>query len=183
MFWKKRNHLSELPVSHQKVETEEAVYPYPERECWLYISSKYKEILFVPLGRVDKWHSRELDEVLVRDWPMNIGELQECIEQTLNNWKDPVPQQKVDKDHWPSFNSSKARTQHSFHVDYVQILLTTDLERSYQEGEVERILVKAAPFDWNDDNYLLIGRNHLIETQVAQVVLDIINACEKIRTA
>ena len=60
--------------------------------------------------------------------------------------------------------------------------LTTDLERKYGQGEVERILVKASPKNWTDDNYKLIGKNHLMETQVAQVVIDIFKACEKIRT-
>jgi hypothetical protein len=181
MFWKNRNKIPEpLELEVDKGEKREA-FPFPERHCWLYISSKYKEILFVPMGKIDPWRSSELDSVVVKEWPMNIGELQDAIQETLDKWIDPIDENKPSNDNWHSFNKSKAKTQRSFKVDYVQMSLTTDLEREYKQGEVERIIVKASPIDWNGDNYKLVGKNHLVETQVAQVVLDIFSACERIR--
>lgn len=60
--------------------------------------------------------------------------------------------------------------------------LATDMDREYEQGEVDKIIVKATPVDWTEDTYKLIGENHLVETKFAQVVVDIYNACEKIRT-
>lgn len=182
MFWKNKNKISEPLEFEHSVEKKREAFPYQERHCWLYISSKYNEILFVPMGKIDPWKSRELDSIVVKDWPINIGELQDMIQETLDKWTDPVADIKPSNDNWHSFNSSKAKTQKSFQVEYVKMSLTTDLEREYGQGEVERILVKASPKNWTDDNYKLVGKNHLIETQVAQVVIDIFNACEKIRT-
>lgn len=182
MFWKNKNKIPEPLEFETKVEKKSEDFPYRERHCWLYISSKYNEILFVPMGKIDPWSSSELDSIIVKDWPLNIGELQDLIQETLDKWTEPVDDIKPSNDNWHSFNASKSKTQKSFQVDYVQLSLKTDMEREYGQGEVERILVKATPKNWNHDNYKLIGKNHLIETQVAQVVIDIFNACEKIRT-
>ena len=133
------------------------------------------------MGRIDPWKSRELDTIVVKEWPLNIGELQDTIQETLDKWIDPVDDIKPSNDNWHSFNKSKAKTQNSFNVDYVQMCLTTDMGREYGQREVERIIIEASPKKWHEDNYKLIGRNHLMDTQVAQVVIDIYNACEKIR--
>lgn len=182
MFWKNKNKISEPLKFEANVEGNREAFPYLERHCWLYISSKYNEILFVPMGKIDPWKSRELDSIVVKKWPLNIGGLQEAIQETLDKWTDPVEDIKPSNNNWHSFNKSKAKTQRSFHVDYVQMSLTTDMEREYGQGEVERIVIKASPKNWLEDNYKLIGWNHLLHTQVAQVVIDIFNACEKIRT-
>lgn len=182
MFWKKKIKVSEpLYFEAAKNEYREA-FPYPERHCWLYISDKYKEVLFVPMGKIDQWKSKELDSIIVGEWPMSIGDLQKNIIQTLDKWQDPVENVEPSIENWHSFNISKARSQKSFKVDYVQISLTTDMEREYGQSEVERIVVKASPFDWTEDRYNLIGKSHLLETQVSQVVIDIYKACDKIRT-
>lgn len=181
MFWKNKNKTPESLNFRNKKENKRDPFPYPERHCWLYMSSKYNEILFVPMGKIDPWRSCELDSVIIKEWPINIGELQDTIRETLDKWTDPVSNVKLSNDNWHSFNASKAKTQKSFQVDYIQMSLTTDMEREYGQGEVERILVKASPKNWTDDNYKLVGKNHLMETQVAQVVIDIFNACEKIR--
>jgi len=182
MFWKNKNKIPEPLEFEANVEKKREAFPFQERHCWLYISSKYGEILFVPMGKIDPWRSSELDSIVVKEWPLNIGELQYLIQEALDKWTDPVPDIKPSNDNWHSFNASKAKTQKSFQVDYVQMSLTTDLESEYGQGEVERIIVKASPKNWTDDNYKLVGKNHLLETQVAQVVIDIFNACEKIRT-
>ncbi|MBI3259510.1 MAG: hypothetical protein HYZ54_08575 [Ignavibacteriae bacterium] len=181
MFWKK----SKLPKPTQFVKDEGGLredFPYPERYCSIYISEKHKEIVFVPMGRIDPWKSRELDSVIVKEWPLNIGELQDCIQTTLDKWKDQVDDIEPGNKLWYSLNNSKAKTQHSFRVDYVHLTLTTDMDRKYGQGEVERITVKASPFDWSEVRYKLVGTNHLMETQIAQLVIDISKACEKIRT-
>jgi hypothetical protein len=180
MFWK-NNKSKPLEFGSEEKKKRES-FPYPERQCWLYISSKYKEILFVPMGKVDAWKTSELDSIIIKEWPLNIGDLQEAIQLTFDRWLESVPDTNPSNENWHSFNKSKAKTQRSFRVDYVQMSLTTDLEREYGEGEVERILVEAYPKNWFEDNYKLVGKNHLMETQVAQVVIDIFKACEKIRT-
>jgi hypothetical protein len=181
MFWKKKNEIPEPLHFELNKEGKRGRFPFPERHCWLYISYKYTEILFVPMGKIDSWKSCELDSVVVKEWPMNIGELQHSIQETLDKWKDSVTDVNPSNDNWHSFKASKAKTQKSFQVDYVQVSLTTDMEREYAQDEVERILVKASPKNWQNDSYKLVGKNHLLETQVAQVVMDIFNACEKIR--
>lgn len=178
MFWKKK-YIKQANKSADEISDNH--YPHAKRNCWLYISDKYKEVLFVPMGNVDPWMSREINKVLIKPWPLNIGELQDGIEQTLNNFEESVPENKNSNESWYSYRNSKAKTQRSFKVDYVQILLETDLERSYGPQEVERITVKASPKDWNEDGYKIIGNSHLLETQVAQKVLDIYSACERIR--
>lgn len=181
MFWKRKSKLPAPLEFDQKENKTREPFPYSERYCWLYISSRYEEILFVPMGKIDAWKSRELDAVVAKKWPLNIGELQDTIQETLDKWIDSVPDVNPSNDNWHSYNSSKAQTQKSFQVDYVQIRLTTDMERDYGPSELERIIVNASPQNWETDNYQLIGKSHLLETKVAQIVLDIFSACEKIR--
>ncbi len=182
MFRKSKNKRPEPPVLESHEMRNKEAFPFPERQCWLYISSKYKEVLFVPMGKIDKWKSRELNSVVSKQWPVNIGDLQDLIQETLDKWTDPVEDTEPSNDNWYSYNASKAKTRKSFEVEYVQMRLTTDMEREYGHGEVERIIIKASPKNWLDDNYKLVGKNHLMETQVAQVVIDVFSACEKIRT-
>jgi hypothetical protein len=176
MFW---NKISDFFGLGNKTKAE--THPYAGRHCWLYISSRYKEILFVPMGKVDPWMSRELDAVIVKPWPISIGELQDTIQATLDNCKSPVEKLEPSKDRWFSLKASKAKTQQSLKVDYVLMRLFTDLERPYAKGEVERIKVSAAPFG-QSGTYRLTGETHLSETRLAQIVLDIFSACETIRT-
>lgn len=182
MFWRNKSKISE-PIdfkSDNKVKRE--ALPFPQRRCWLYISSKYKEVIFVPMGKTNTGMSYELNSVVVKEWPLNIGELQQTIHETLDKWTKSIVEITPSKNNWHSFNASKAKTQQSFQIDYVQMSLTTDIEKGYEQCEVERIIVTASPKDWQKDNYKLINIAHLTETLVAQIVLDIFNACEKIRT-
>ena len=64
---------------------------YPERSCWIYLSEKYNEILFVPIGIITEWTFRELDKVIVREWPLKISELQKCVNLTLDNFEKKSP--------------------------------------------------------------------------------------------
>jgi hypothetical protein len=72
-------------------------------------------------------------------------------------------------------------SQKSFESEYICLRLETDLSRGYGDGEVERIKVSAIPTSLID-SYSLIGYGHLFDTNVAQIVLDIFNACVKIRS-
>ena len=135
MFWKSKNRRPESLELGTKAEEKRESFPY-ERHCWLYVSSKYNKILFVPM--------RELDSVSSKEWPLTIRKLHDMIQETLDKWTDPVSVVLPSNDNWHSFNNSKAK-------------------------------------NWTDDHYKLAGKNHLIETQVGQVVIDIFNACGKIR--
>lgn len=182
MFWKKKVKLPEPLEFGLNSDEKRERFPYRERYCWIHISSKYDEIVFVPMGKIDHWKFREQDSVIVKKWPLNIGELQNTIQLTLDQWLDSVPDVESSNENWHSFNRSKAKTQRSFQTDYVDIRLATDMAREYGQNEVERIIVEASPKNWTDDSYKLIGRDHLIETRIAQLIIDIFKACEKIRT-
>ena len=91
-----------------------------------------------------------------------------------------LDQQTSTEGKWPSFDCSKAKSQRSFETDYVTFRLETDLTRSYREHEVERIKVRAQPTIL-DNTYSLNGCGHLLDTKIAQIVLDIFEACLKIR--
>lgn len=134
------------------------------------------------MGEIDPWKSRELEEVIAEKWPINIEKLQDLIDRTLDNWKSSVNDIKSSKENWHSYNTSKAKSQRSFKVDYVPINLRTNVDRQYGEKEAERIIVESSPKNWIEDNYKITGEEHLLDTQIAQLVLDVFNACEKIRT-
>ncbi|MBO6514965.1 MAG: hypothetical protein JJ975_00255 [Bacteroidia bacterium] len=182
MFWKRKREFTGEgdaefdELTHRKEREIDQV-----RQCTLFISSKYKEIIFVPIGEVESFMHRELDSVVVKPWPMSIGELQEEIENTLNKYQNRVADLPPSNQTWYSLNASKAKSQRSFKVDYIDVNLFTDTHRPYGEGEVERIRVDAAPKDRLQNSYVLTGVSHLLETGVAQTVIDIFNACEKIR--
>tara|TARA_R100000935_G_scaffold3803_1_gene9470 strand:- start:1398 stop:1949 length:552 start_codon:yes stop_codon:yes gene_type:complete len=178
MFWnqkKKENPTSELnEKSEQKT-------PYSEKSCWIYLSEKYKEILFVPIGIMTEWTFRELDNVIVKEWPLKIGELQKCVNITLDNFKQNVTEIENNNDNWFSFKNSKAKSQRSFNEDYIQFQLKTDFSREYADGEVERFNVKSSPRPWDKDRHYIIGTAHLVDTDIAQLILDINKDCQKIR--
>lgn len=160
----------------------ESHFPYEKRMCWIYVSDRYEQMLFVPMGKIDPWRYQELENVIVKDWPMEFGELQSCIEVALDSFGQIVEDGNSKDRAWPSFDKSKAKSQRSFKADYIKIKLETDLSKGYGEGERERILIRASPKDWLEDNYELVAVEHLMETFVAQAVLDITKACFKIRS-
>lgn len=151
--------------------------PHPYRFCKLYISDKFKQILFVPFGQMGNGMYAELDNIIVDTWPCKFEDLQTNIEETLRRFSSHAVYM---EGKWPSFNSSKAKSQRSFETDYISFRLETDLTRNYGEREVERIKVSAQPTVL-DNTYSLNGCGHMFETKVAQIVLDIFEACLKIR--
>lgn len=170
MFWKK------LPKENSIEEIERHSY----RFCYLYISEKYNQIVFVPFGKANNNVAKiyaELDSIITDKWPCDFGTLQQNIEATLDKFSK-LSDYKFGN--WPSFNNSKAKTQQSFASDYVQFRLETDKSKPYGSHEVERIKVTASPTSL-DNNYNLIGCDHLLDTKIAQIVDDIFNACLKIR--
>lgn len=168
MFWKKHKKQS-------SVKGEKKSYPY--RFCELYVSEKHKQILFVPYGKTEYGIYAELDNLIIDSWPCKFKDLESNIRETLNRYSE-----RANKQHgnWPSYENSKAKSQKSFESDYINLRLETDISRDYGEGEVERIKVTARPTSL-DNTFELTGTGHLIETKVAQIILDIFEACMKIR--
>ena len=150
---------------------------YPFRFCHLYISDRFKQIIFVPFCKNENGWYAEINDLIIDSWPCNFEILQHNIETILDRYSSVSLNSKVK---WPSFENSKAKSQQSFNSDYILFRLETDLSRNYGSGEVERIKVSATPTVL-DENYSLVGVGHLFDTQVAQIVLDIFNACLKIR--
>ena len=145
---------------------------HKSRLCYLYISARNKEILFVPYGKVNNGISAEIDDIIVDSWPCDFKNLQENINATLNKFQNSIT---YEQGVWPSFRKSKAKSQSSYHHDYIAIRLSTDNSRDYGNGEVERIEISVKPSEL--DNYQLKGTTHLIDTAVAQLVIDIYTAC------
>jgi hypothetical protein len=168
MFWKKSKLSQQSPQSNS---------PYSYRCCCLYISSKFNQIIFVPQGKADIGLYFELDNIVADTWPCNFERLQLNIEEALNKYQ---PLATYTKDNWPSYNKSNAKSQKSFELDYISIWLETDLTKGYGEKEVERIKVAAQPSSL-DNTYSLVGCRHLLDTKVAQMVIDIFEGCSKIR--
>jgi hypothetical protein len=150
---------------------------YPYRYCALYISSKNRQILFVPYGKMEIGAFAEIDDVIVDTWPCDFGKLQANIEATLGKF---APVVSYVKGKWPSYEASKATSRRAYESDYIGIRLETDQSKSYGDGEVERITVSAIPTAL-DTSYSLVGTGHLLDTKIAQIVIDIADACEKIR--
>lgn len=159
MFWKKE--MKEITI----------------RSCSLNIGEKYNQILFVPYGQIANGLNVELDDIIIDNWPCDFGDLQENINKTLDKYKPKYIQSDT---LWYSQLKSKAKTIKSFETDYLNIHLYTDISRKYGEGEVERISVSTQPSKL-EDTYRIIGCGHLIESKVAQIVIDIYNASMKIR--
>jgi hypothetical protein len=168
MFWKKGKLLP------QKTDLN---FPHPFRTCCLHISKKHSQILFVPQGKTEIGLYVELDNIISDSWPCNLGKLQLNIELALNRYQ---PSATYVKGNWPSYNISKAKSQVSFEFDYISIWLETDMTRGYGPKEVERISVSAQPSSL-DSSYSLVGCRHLIDTRVAQMVIDIFEGCSKIK--
>jgi hypothetical protein len=156
---------------------------YPYRHCGVYISTKYKHIMFVPLGRIKNGMSAEHENVISDVWPCDFGKLRENIEEALDRALvahsnfDPF---KYRPGHYPSYDNSKAKSETSFRSEYVLLRVETDNAREYGQGEAERVKVIAHPTSL-DTTYRLTGTYHLLDTKVAQLVLDIFEACMKIR--
>jgi hypothetical protein len=150
---------------------------YPDRFCHLYISSKYKQILFVPYGKMGIGAHAEIDDIIVDTWPCDFGQLQANIEATLAKF---APAVNYVKGKWPSYEVSKAKSQRAYESDYIRCRLATDQSRPYGDGEAERITVTANPTSL-DITYSLVGTSHLLNTGIAQIVVDIAAACDKIR--
>jgi len=179
MFWKKKN----IEVSTTKTqENNKKLSSYPERSCWLYLSEKYNEILFVPIGNISPWRSRELNKVIVKEWPLKMEELQNCVHITLDNFKPNVAEIENNNDNWFSYKKSKAKSQKSFKLDYVVFQLKTDFARNYEEGEVERFNIKSSSREWEKDRHYFTGTAHLIDADIAQLIVAINKDCQKIRS-
>ncbi|MGN6492869.1 MAG: hypothetical protein ACTHLE_12795 [Agriterribacter sp.] len=145
----------------------------------IYISEKYKEILFVPMGGVvHEGMRKELLDIKKDHWPCDFGNLQKNIEEMLNKYEPINPVHEVA---WPAFEASAAKTKKSFDLDYIMLRLESDTKNPYSDGEAERINVRAQPGRL-ETGYYLIGQEQLIDTELAQLVLDIFNACIKIRS-
>jgi len=168
MFWKK---------DKQSNSDKEDNFPHPYRFCDLYISDKYKQILFVPYGKVDNGTYAEVDNLIIDNWPCKFQDLETNIEEALKRFSAKTV---WIKGKWPSYDNSKAKTQKSYEADYIRLRLETDRNRSYGDGEVERIKVTAQPTSL-DNTFHLTGTGHLLDTKIAQIVLDIFEACLKIR--
>lgn len=153
----------------------ETTYPY--RFCDLLISDKHKQILFVPYGKLESGLYAEVDNLIIDKWPCKFQDLQTNIVEALRRFSNTS---NLTKGKWPSYANSKSKTQRSYEADYVRIRLETDLNRIYGNGEAERITVSAhaSPLD---TTFQLTGTRHLIDTSIAQIVIDIFEACEKIR--
>lgn len=150
---------------------------YPDRFCDLYISRKNNQILFVPYGKMDIGAYAEIDDIIIDTWPCDFGKLQANIEATLGKF---APAASFVKGKWPSYEASKATSQRAYESDYIRLRLQTDQSGSYGDGEVERITVTARPTAL-DTTYSLVGTGHLLDTKIAQIVVDIADACYKIR--
>lgn len=120
----------------------------------------------------------ELDNLIIDKWPCRFQDLQTNIEEALKRFS---PTATYIKGKWLGFERSQAKSQRSYETDYIRIRLETDLSRSYEDGEVERIKVTAHPTAL-DDTYSLVGCTHLLDTKVAQIVVDIYEACMKIKS-
>ena len=168
MFWKKDKESNSVKEENS---------PYPYRFGDLYISDKYKQILFVPYGKVDNGTYAEVDNLIIDNWPCKFQDLETNLEAILKRFSAKTI---LVKGKWPSYDNSKAKTQKSYEADYIRLRLETDRSRSYGDGEVERIKVTAQPTSL-DDTFHLSGTGHSLDTKVAQIVLDIFEACLKIR--
>ncbi len=153
---------------------------YPLRACNVYISEKYQQILFVPFGKAETGLHIEQENIITDTWPCKFQDLQINIEEALNRYQPLVP---YDKDNhvWRTFDLSKAKTRRSFETDYISIHLSTDTTKEYGSQEKERIRVSAEP-TLLENTYSLTGCSHLNDTRIAQITLDIYNACIKIRS-
>jgi hypothetical protein len=169
MFWKKEKQI-------QPIKPENLSRPY--RFCIVYISDKYKHIIFVPQGKIIIGAYAELENIIEDVWPCDFGQLQKNIEEALNRFLEST---QYIKGNWPSYKNSKAKSQKSFESDYIAVWLETDLSKPYGEKEVERIRVTAHP-TLLDNTYCLTGTGHLLDTKIAQILCDIFDACLKIRS-
>lgn len=160
----------------KKTDFVDSTYSY--KLARVYISEKYKEILFVPMGKVNEGTYMETFEIIEDQWPCDFGEMEANLENMLNKYN---PQMEKHDDFWPAYKVSKAKSQKAFTEHYILIRLESDYKNSYGEGEAERINVRAqaSPLE---TSYYLIAQKHLIDTNLAQAVIDIFNACMKIRS-
>lgn len=168
MFWKKEKQSD--PINKDN-------FTYPYRFCDLCISDRYKQILFVPYGKLDNGAYAEINNLIIDSWPCKFQDMEKNIEETLNRFSGKAVWV---EGKWPSYDNSKAKTQRSYEADFIRLRLETDSSWGYGEGEVERIRVTARPTPL-DNTFHLTGTGHLLDTKVAQIVVDIFEACLKIR--
>jgi hypothetical protein len=169
MFWKKNKQSSSVKPEN---------FPHPFRFCDLYISDKYKQILFVPYGQADNGTYAEVDNLIIDNWPCNSKDLETNIEEALRRFS---PKATWVKGKWPSYDNSKAKSKKSYEVDYVRLTLETDRSRSYGDGEVERIKVTAQPTPL-DNTYHLTGTTHLLTRKLHKSFLTFLKLAQKLET-
>lgn len=160
----------------KKTDFVDSTYPY--KLARVYISELHKEILFVPMGRVSEGTYMETFDIIKDQWPCDFGEMEANLENTLSKYN---PQMVRHEEFWPAYKASKAKTPKAFAEHYILLRLESDYKNSYGEGEAERINVRtqASPLE---TNYYLVAQKHLIDTDLAQAIIDMFEACMKIRS-
>jgi hypothetical protein len=155
--------------------------PYLKRQCFVFISEKFSQIIFVPIGVLDKWRTCEIDSVISEDWPLQSEKIQENIIKTLNLFEENVREYDEGLDKWYSLKKSKTDGIRSFQKNYRTFHLETDTERKYEEGEKERIIIKTSVDEWGTEKYQLVGKGHLIGNDISNLIIEMQSACEKIK--
>lgn len=155
--------------------------PYPELLARIYISEKFKEILFVPMGCIeDSFGSlfMETFDIISDTWPCDFGELQNNIEILLSSYKTSMPRHDT---MWPAHQASRSKTRKAFSEHYILFHLRSDDKRLYYPGEGERIFVRtqASPLE---TTYYMVALESREGPKLAQAIVDMFDACMKIRS-
>ena len=174
MFWRKK-HIREIDISH----LEAGIPIYRPRSCKVKISSKYNQVLFIPFGKMESWITKELKFVITDNWPLDIATFQNHLGLTLDHYKSNLKDEEASNEIWYSYKVSKAKSQHSFEVDYVSLIFES-IDKEYSDGEAEEIKVSAIPRK-GLDYFSLTCQRHMVGIEVSQMAYDIFSACEKIR--
>ena len=59
---------------------------YPFRFCHLYISDRFKQIIFVPFCKNENGWYAEINDLIIDSWPCNFEILQHNIETILDRY-------------------------------------------------------------------------------------------------
>jgi hypothetical protein len=155
--------------------------PYPELRARIYISEKYNQVLFVPMGCIkDSFGSlfMETFDIKSDNWPCDFGDLEKNIEVLLRSYKSEIEKHDT---LWPAQKASRAKTKKTFNESYILLTLNSDNHRLYEPGEGERIFVKtqASPLE---TTYYLVALESRKGSDLAQAIVDMFSACMKIRS-